>query len=63
MWILRFTLIFQILPELIQIQNSDSYPNMLDVIVTCERNVAERILIEKNHQKLGNNIVEVYQTI
>jgi len=34
-----------------------------EVFITCERTLAERIVIEKNHQKLGNNLIEFFFAI
>ena len=53
------------MPDSIQIQNNaENGLNSCDVLITLHnRTEAERALIEKNHQKLGNNLIELYLSV
>lgn len=53
------------MPDCIQIQNnSENGVNTADVYITLfNRNEAERAVIEKNRQKIGNHSIELYLSI
>ena len=53
------------LPEFIQIQNSQDLlkngMNTCDALVAfINRNEAERALVARNYQKIGNNVIELF---
>ena len=64
----KFFFLLQIYPDCIQIQNSTEVygqarvsSRTVDVLIALfNRTEAERAVVEKNHQKLGNNVVELY---
>jgi len=54
-----------VLPEFIQIQNSQDLlkngMNTCDALVAfINRNEAERALVARNYQKIGNNVIELF---
>lgn len=51
------------MPESIQILNN-SVTNLSDVLISLHNRVeAERILVEKNYQKIRDNQIEIYLSI
>ncbi|CAF0942517.1 unnamed protein product [Brachionus calyciflorus] len=63
--VLEFFNGYEIMADSFQIQNnSENGLNSSDVLITLHNRLeAERAVVEKNHQKIGNNLIELYLSI